>query len=552
MIKSIYKYAKDVRLRMRNLTSFQICKGCDKMDNYSILSPNKLQKDQSDVAELDFFDDLNLDQIVNAIFQMKREYDLKEMYYHLPRNKITIRYRQEILMDMEQSDIFDAFHLFAEEIKNAKIYMNQRKELGSEVQSDRLMFDSLLCYNRGIKLLDRCFEQKQYKSEGLNILHKLLINLQTTIEYKTFEEELLYFNANFQQMRICVTIQDNSLKITTGDVQQDYCRRFHILFPNYASKVEEKEHLVSPFHFQRKLCKFEELSTELYKKKEKELFSKLKKFSKRYEEFMEPWILELEREVQFYLAFLLFAKKYEMKEYPFSFPKIVDTEDLYIQDGYDLALFMKNLYSNVPVVKNDISYMKTERFMVVTGPNQGGKTTFARSIGQIIYFSLIGLKAPCSKAIIPEIHKILTHFSVEESLETGRGKLKEELIRLAPMMKNDCERSFVIINELFTTAASIDAYVMGKRVMEFFIRHNCYGIYVTHIQELANVTEQIISLSACVDETDQKKRTYKISRRQAEGHGYANDLVEKYQLSYFDIKRRLEDEGIPTISESRV
>lgn len=218
-----------------------------------------------------------------------------------------------------------------------------------------------------------------------------------------------------------------------------------------------------------------------------------------------------------------------------------------MKEGFDLALFLKKHSAANPVVCNGLSMSDTEQFLVVTGPNQGGKTTYARSIGQIVYFSMMGLPAPCRCVKLPFFRGILTHFSVEESLETGRGKLKEELVRLEPMMKKEEKNCFVVINELFTTAATYDAYIMGKRVMEHFMGQDCKGIYVTHIQELADEgtigdeEHRIVSLVACVDAENPRQRTYEIRRKKAEGIGYAYGLVEKYHLTYQDLKERLQE-----------
>ncbi len=139
---------------------------------------------------------------------------------------------------------------------------------------------------------------------------------------------------------------------------------------------------------------------------------------------------------------------------------------------YDLALAC----TGREVVTNDMFFKEQERFFVLTGPNQGGKTTFARSLGQLVYFSMMGLDVPAVSARVYRFPDILTHFSVEESVETGRGKLKEELTRLAPMMKDLGGRhAFVVINELFTTAANYDACIMGRRVLEHFLDKGCFG-----------------------------------------------------------------------------
>ncbi|MBP5330678.1 MAG: hypothetical protein J6Y89_02380, partial [Lachnospiraceae bacterium] len=132
---------------------------------------------------------------------------------------------------------------------------------------------------------------------------------------------------------------------------------------------------------------------------------------------------------------------------------------------------------------------------------------------------------------------IKTHFTVEESIETGRGKLKEELVRLAPMMDDHQKGTFVIINELFTTAASYDAQIMGKKVIEHFLGLDCMGIYVTHLKELANPREGVVSLRAMLN--DQRVQTFRIARGEAEDTPCAENQVNKYRLTYEQLKERL-------------
>ena len=251
-------------------------------------------------------------------------------------------------------------------------------------------------------------------------------------------------------------------------------------------------------------------------------------------------LVKLEDEMQFYISFVLFRRKLEKYNLKFCTPTISDAgkEEFMVCEAYDLALACKNAYESKPVVPNSLDYRGRERFLVITGPNQGGKTTLARGIGQIVYFSMLGLEAPAGKVTVPIFNDIMTHFEVEESLDTGAGKLKEELKRLKPMMESEHERCFIVLNELFTTAASYDAYVMGSHVIKHFIEDDYYGIYVTHIQELARETEQIASLVAGIAD-DGKTRTYKIERKPAEGVGHASTLVDKYRLNYEEIKERL-------------
>ena len=203
---------------------------------------------------------------------------------------------------------------------------------------------------------------------------------------------------------------------------------------------------------------------------------------------------------------------------------------------YDLALAC----AGKDMVANDTILYPEEKFFILTGPNQGGKTTFARSLGQLVYFAKMGLDVPASSAKMYRFTDILTHFCVEESVETGRGKLREELERLANIMAASLEEGafvFVVINELFTTAANYDACIMGKRVLDHFLAKGSRGIYVTHLSELAGEDPQLVSLRAMLDENGM--RTFRIDRSRKDAPADAGSLVGKHGLTYGQLKERL-------------
>ena len=124
----------------------------------------------------------------------------------------------------------------------------------------------------------------------------------------------------------------------------------------------------------------------------------------------------------------------EKAGFAFAEPEVRLSGRMEAEGLYDLALALMSIGRGGKVVPNDFYLDPSEQFFVLTGPNQGGKTTFARSLGQLVFFTKLGLDVPAKSATVLYFSRILTHFSVEESVETGRGKLMDELVRLAPMM----------------------------------------------------------------------------------------------------------------------
>ncbi len=471
-----------------------------------------------------YFQDLNLEQVLDLL-AMEGGKTLRQYFYTLPETAEETAWRREIYGDVKKPEIHTVLQDFVRQAGEAADLGKETEKVSDPRQKAVWILRAIEAYGRACGELASGLTQAGPASAGLRRFLEILQGILGSESFRRMRQETEEVMGRIRGLRMVITYEKDRITVEPGTA------------PGIYGPLEKQGAGImrNPFSGGPRITELENSVLDILIKKQPDFFRRIVEVSGRWTGYENPVISAFEKEIRFYLAFLSLQRTMEAKGFRFAVPETGERTEA--RGLYDLVLACASLKSGRKVVANDVEYREGERFFVLTGPNQGGKTTFARSLGQLIYFARIGVDVPAEWARVPFYPDIQSHFSVEESVDTGRGKLKEELVRLAPMMEMKQRGTFVVINELFTTAASYDAEIMGRRVLEHFIALGCTGIYVTHLQELSRGIAGAADLHATLD--GNRNPTFEIRRGSGTEGACAENLVNKYRLTYDQLKERL-------------
>ncbi|MBQ9156335.1 MAG: hypothetical protein IJ137_06115, partial [Eubacterium sp.] len=256
-------------------------------------------------------------------------------------------------------------------------------------------------------------------------------------------------------------------------------------------------------------------------------------------QFVPEELIRYHEDLGFYTVWLEYIMPKQEQGLSFCFPMITDRSESFMASNcFDLILADQMLKEGRQAIRNNLILKPEEHIMVLTGPNQGGKTTFVRMLGQLFYLGALGVPVPGTvvRMFLPD--HIYTHFERQEMQSSQSGKLRDDIIRIYDILKEATDRSLILINEMFASTTLADAAWLGRKILKQISQIGAICLYVTFINELSSFLPGTVSLISEIGE-DMEERTYKISRARADGKAYARSMAEKYSLTRESIRERI-------------
>lgn len=507
----------------------------------SMLFPTEEMSTQSSFPSQDpaYFEDLAIGRILDSVIKTYEAYDLRPFFRVVPHRQDVIDYRNHILTDLASPPLGAAVRAFREGMSLVRSRLELADKSFNQYQAAFFSLLAISDYCHAVLELAVGLAAAKPAARGLQDFCSALQDYVETTAFQGLSEQAAHHQAALAAIRYTVLLNESTITVRSFEEELDYNEIISNFFSRFqtAQPVKPEMPVVESGVW---IGNVQSRILDGVARINPEIFNALCAFTAQGRAFIDPVLLQFERETQFYLSWISFTNKLSAQNLTFSIATLVTDHQVQAESGFDLALADKLCAQGHDVVSNDFHLSGQERIFVITGPNQGGKTTFARMFGQMHYFANLGLSVPGRHVRLQFFDRIFTHFEREEALTALHGKLYDDLVRVRAILESATANSLIILNEIFNSTALQDAQFLAEKILRDIIRLGALGVCVTFMDELARLGPATVSLTSMVEADNPAKRSFRVVRRQADGLAYAISVAKKYKVTYEQLKERLE------------
>ncbi len=145
-------------------------------------------------------------------------------------------------------------------------------------------------------------------------------------------------------------------------------------------------------------------------------------------------------------------------------------------------------------VPNDVQLdVERARFILLTGPNMGGKSTFLRQAGLLVILAQMGSFVPAKSATLGIVDRIFTRIGAGDDLASGQSTFYIEMAEAANILRRATQRSLLLIDEIGRGTGTIDGLAIAQAISEFLLERESRAplvLFATHFHELVSLAER--------------------------------------------------------------
>ena len=236
----------------------------------------------------------------------------------------------------------------------------------------------------------------------------------------------------------------------------------------------------------------------------------------------------LRTELAFYVGCLNLHEQLTKKGQPISFPTAAPRRkrELTFHDLYDVCLTFKATHE---IVGNDVD-ADGKDFVIITGANTGGKTTFLRSVGLAQLMMQSGMFVGAESFRANMCTHIFTHYVREEDATMKSGKLDEELGRFSGILDSVTPDALVLFNKSFSATNEREGSEIARQITSALLERRVKIFFVTHLYDFAHSVyekRRATSIFLRAERQIDGSRTFKLIEAEPLQTGYGKDLYNE-------------------------
>ncbi len=141
-------------------------------------------------------------------------------------------------------------------------------------------------------------------------------------------------------------------------------------------------------------------------------------------------------------------------------------------------------------IPNDLTLNPSQRMLLITGPNMGGKSTYMRQTALIVLLAHIGSFVPATRALIGPVDRIFTRIGAHDDLASGRSTFMVEMTETANILNNASEQSLVLMDEIGRGTSTFDGLSLAYAcAVTLASEIRAFTLFATHYFELTQLPD---------------------------------------------------------------
>lgn len=449
-----------------------------------------------------------------------------------------VRYRQDALRDLQQTPVLSALQTFQRTLQAMRGHLRRAEKASNAIEGQRWFVDAALAYGQALDALHQTLTAADLQSQAMQALRRHIGGLLASSAHTAGMTEAQTLVEALDQVRYAVRIDGTTVTVLQDPTEPDYTATIADTFARF--RQGEVKDYRAQFTPASGLNHVEGQILDRVALLHPEVFGRLARFRRAQDDYADARVLRLDRELPWLLCWIDFTQRFVRAGLPLCFPTLrAEPGHIDVHDAYDMALARQCVEAQQPVVCNDFALWGEERMLVVTGPNHGGKTTLARTVGQLHHIAALGLPVAARSASLLLCDRLFTHFERVEDINNQRGKLQDDLVRMHRILESATPQSLVLMNEIFSSTTLDDALWLARRIMARLSAIGAACVFVTFLDELSTFDAHTVSMVGTVDAQDPTIRTFKVVRKPADGQSYALALAHKFGVTRDQLLQRI-------------